>query len=106
MFKCSTRHPVCDPPFVRSSFNPGRLPEVIAEIRQHLLEIPKSVREQIETEVEDLCHFVIGLTDANNFLAQRKALEALLYLLDPYDAVHDRHGALGKLCTGACASDS
>ncbi len=60
-----------------------------------LLKLPGAVRKEIEGEVSDLVKVVNGGVGPAIEERRHRAIAALLYLLDPYDAIHDRHGVLG-----------
>ncbi len=58
-----------------------------------MTQIPKGVLNQIGADVTKL---VILVKDTSvNVGRRRQALAAILYLLDPYDAVPDWYGVLG-----------
>lgn len=64
-------------------------------VPDHLLKLPGSVLKEIEAEVRDLVKVAGGGVGPAIEERRHRAIAALLYLLDPYDAIHDRHGVLG-----------
>lgn len=62
---------------------------------KHMERVPASVVSEIGKEVVDLIAVANGDGELQDEALRLHALEAILYLLDPYDAVHDRHGEMG-----------
>jgi hypothetical protein len=65
-------------------------------IPNHLLKIPQAVLSEIDVPVNHL--IAVAGDDGGSATHQRsreRALSDLLYLLDPYDAIHDGHGVQG-----------
>ena len=75
--------------------NPVNLKQLIQDMPKRLRELPVPVSKEIETEMADLLA-VAGDESGHWSMGDRKvALAAILYLLDPYDAVPDRFGIVG-----------
>ncbi len=64
-------------------------------IPNHLLKLPKTVLSEIKDNVTHLIGIAGGNAETSKKENRQRALSALLYLLDPYDAIHDCHGVLG-----------
>ena len=82
-------------------------------IPNHLLKLPKTVLSEIEDNVAHLIRVAGDNAGTSNKANRQRALSALLYLLDPYDAIHDCHGVLGyadditvikETCRDICAN--
>lgn len=75
--------------------DPGGLRELLLDMPKHMTRIPQPVLKEVQDDVVDLVALVGGHGTPVDEERRLCALEAVLYLLDPYDAVHDRHGVLG-----------
>lgn len=64
-------------------------------VPDHLLKLPGAVLKEIGAEVSDLVKVAGGDGGPTTEERRHRAIAALLYLLDPYDAIPDRHGVLG-----------
>ena len=78
--------------------NPEELQRVMEELPNYLTHIPTSIWKDIEGDVVDL----VSLVKEGNCMGTKadssrraSALAAILYLMDPYDAVYDLYGAIG-----------
>jgi hypothetical protein len=81
----------------RLLLDPEKLRDLLQRVSDHMMLIPPSVLKEIEKEVTDLVHVASGNGICADERQRHRALAAILYLLDPYDAVHDRHGVMGYL---------
>ena len=77
--------------------DPTGLEVVLDEVRDQMTEVPKAIQEELGHPLDELCEFLRGSVQEGATQRRTEALGALLYFLDPYDAVHDRHGTLGYL---------
>lgn len=75
--------------------NPDQLKELIRDVPKRISEIPACVLKEIETEIAPLLAVVKDDTGSTTTESRLAALTAILYLLDPYDAVPDRYGIVG-----------
>jgi hypothetical protein len=64
-------------------------------IPKHLSKLPKVLLDEIEDKVNHLVCIVGDDGSSTDVKRRERALAALLYLLDPYDAIHDCHGIWG-----------
>lgn len=74
------------------------LPEHIPGTREasaYSEKIPVPIRNELIGPLNELLSFVASKNASADVKRRLCALEAILYLLDPYDAVHDRYGLLG-----------
>ena len=75
--------------------DPTALRELLENVPEHMTQVPKGALDQIKADVPDLVTLARGKDTSVNVGRRRQALAAILYLLDPYDAVPDRYGVLG-----------
>ena len=75
--------------------HPPALRELLENVPEHMTRVPKGALDQIKADVPDLVTLARGKDTSVNVGRRRQALAAILYLLDPYDAVPDRYGVLG-----------
>jgi uncharacterized membrane protein YkvA (DUF1232 family) len=73
--------------------DPTALRELLENVPEHMTQIPKGVMDQIEAEVTKLV--ILAKDTSVDVGRRRQALAAILYLLDPYDAVPDWYGVSG-----------
>jgi hypothetical protein len=73
----------------------GELDGLLLGMPTYMARVPQPVLDEIGKEVADLVAVARGPGTPQDEERRLHALEAIIYLLDPYDAVHDRHGALG-----------
>lgn len=69
--------------------------ELLREASAYSEKIPEPIRNELIGPLNELLSFVASKTASVDVKRRLCALEAILYLLDPYDAVHDRYGLLG-----------
>jgi uncharacterized membrane protein YkvA (DUF1232 family) len=74
---------------------PEALRDLLQSVPKHLCKIPRETLEQIRAQLEDLILLASVPEAYIDDTRRASALAAILYLLDPYDAVHDRHGVFG-----------
>ena len=79
--------------------SPVQVPaDLLDEVRQHLLEIPKGVPEQIEREVGDLFNVVEAPAKSGNDSSSAESVWRHCSICSTsLRSVHDRHGALGHV---------
>ena len=77
--------------------DPRQLSELLLNVPKHLLSVPALVLGDIEKQVADLVKLARSDGAHVNQQQREQAVAAILYLLDPYDAVHDRHGIIGHV---------
>jgi uncharacterized membrane protein YkvA (DUF1232 family) len=75
--------------------DPQELCNLLQNIAKHMMLVPPLVLKEIEQKVADLVHVASGASMHSDERRRQRALAAILYLLDPYDAIHDRHGVMG-----------
>jgi uncharacterized membrane protein YkvA (DUF1232 family) len=73
--------------------DPTALRELLENVPEHMTQIPKGVLDQIQAQVTKLV--ILAKDTSVNVERRRQALAAILYLLDPYDAVPDWYGVSG-----------
>lgn len=75
--------------------DPVQLRQMIQEVPKRISEIPGSVLREIEADIIGLLALAEDETGIESTEHRKTALAAILYLLDPYDAVPDRYGIVG-----------
>jgi hypothetical protein len=75
--------------------DPKQLHDLLLGVPRHMMLIPPAVQREIERQVADLVVAARGNGVGDDEARRECVLAAILYLLDPYDAVHDRHGVVG-----------
>jgi len=75
--------------------DPDRLHDLLQDVPKHMLQIPQSVLKEIQEEVAALVFVASGQDTRVDEERRSRALAAIIYLLDPYDEVHDRYGVIG-----------
>jgi hypothetical protein len=75
--------------------DPERLRELLQDLPKNMAQIPQAVLTEIEGKIANLVAVVSERPLPGNEKSRRHAMAAILYLLDPYNAIHDRHGVLG-----------
>ena len=74
---------------------PEALHDLLQSVPEHLSKIPRETLEQIKAQLEDLILLAAGQDTTIGETSRTCALAAIIYLLDPYDALHDRYGNFG-----------
>jgi uncharacterized membrane protein YkvA (DUF1232 family) len=75
--------------------DPESLHSFLESVPRFMTLIPEQVQKDIQEKVMELVTMASGQDVSIDKKQQLYALEAIFYLLDPYDAVHDRYGVLG-----------
>jgi uncharacterized membrane protein YkvA (DUF1232 family) len=74
---------------------PDALRDLLESLPKHLSKIPRETLKQIKAQLEDLVSLLRGQDASISETRRASALAAIVYLLDPYDAIHDRYGVVG-----------